>query len=169
MLGVNEVHKLKGGWESIRYYYNGTSKFHMRIEYGLDGTWTTIRDGDVINSANLNPSPKATDWAGFWPASVSICQHLSTFVSFCQLLSTFVNICQHLIDSICQCTSFCQILPTDVGRGGCQYVGTGSHLVVVVMVVMVVWCGVVLCRADLATKLSTRQSPNFQLSSLPPN
>lgn len=27
------------------YHYNGRTSFHMRIEYGQDGSWTTIRDG----------------------------------------------------------------------------------------------------------------------------
>jgi hypothetical protein len=123
----------------------------MRIEYGLDGTWTTIRDGDVINSGNLNPTPKATDWAGYSPASVS----------FCQLLSTFVNICQHVIASVSGLRSV-RFYPRMLGGVGVSMLVTvtGSHLVVVVvMVVMVVvcgvvWCGVVWCRADLVTKLS---------------
>merc|ERR1712232_1409647 len=33
------------------YHYNGKSSFHVRIEYGKDGSWTTIRDGQVINAA----------------------------------------------------------------------------------------------------------------------
>lgn len=34
----------------------------MRIEYGSDGSWTTIRDGQVIDKSNLNPTPGASDW-----------------------------------------------------------------------------------------------------------
>jgi len=45
------------------YHYNGKTSFHMRIEYGADGTWTTIRDGQVINGGTMNPSPGGADWA----------------------------------------------------------------------------------------------------------
>jgi hypothetical protein len=34
----------------------------MRIEYGADGSWTTIRDGQVISSGSMNPSPGGADW-----------------------------------------------------------------------------------------------------------
>merc|ERR1711963_1155008 len=34
----------------------------MRIEYGADGSWTTIRDGQIINSGSLSPSPGGFDW-----------------------------------------------------------------------------------------------------------
>ena len=44
-------------------HYNGVSKFHMRIDYGLDGTWTTTHDGVMIDSGMLNPNPKGSDWA----------------------------------------------------------------------------------------------------------
>jgi hypothetical protein len=46
-----------------QYHYNGVSKFHMKIDYGLDGTWTTTHDGVVIDSGMLNPNPKSSDWA----------------------------------------------------------------------------------------------------------
>merc|ERR1712039_981084 len=39
----------------------GTS-FHMRIEYGSDGSWTTIRDGQTIDSGSLSPQPNSGDW-----------------------------------------------------------------------------------------------------------
>merc|ERR1712146_551670 len=42
--------------------HNGRTSFHMRIEYGADGSWTTIRDGQVINSGSLSPSPGGFDW-----------------------------------------------------------------------------------------------------------
>jgi len=45
------------------YKFNGKAAFHMRIEYGLDGSWTTIRDGQVIDKSNLSPTPGASDWA----------------------------------------------------------------------------------------------------------
>merc|ERR1712066_820070 len=32
----------------------------MRIEYGTDGSWTTIKDGQVIGG--LSPSPGGFDW-----------------------------------------------------------------------------------------------------------
>ena len=31
--------------------------------YGTDGSWTTIRDGQVISPATLSPAPAASDWA----------------------------------------------------------------------------------------------------------
>ena len=45
------------------YHYNGRASFHVRVEYGHDGSWTTIRDGNVINSGNLSPAPGGSDWA----------------------------------------------------------------------------------------------------------
>jgi hypothetical protein len=44
------------------YHYNGKASFHMRIEHGPDGTWTTIRDGQVINAGSLSPAPGGFDW-----------------------------------------------------------------------------------------------------------
>lgn len=44
------------------YHYNGKSKFHMRIEYGNDGSWTTVRDGQVIGGGQLNPTPGGNEW-----------------------------------------------------------------------------------------------------------
>eukprot|EP00475_Leptophrys_vorax_P001046 TRINITY_DN1054_c0_g2_i1.p1 TRINITY_DN1054_c0_g2~~TRINITY_DN1054_c0_g2_i1.p1 ORF type:complete len:313 (+),score=67.81 TRINITY_DN1054_c0_g2_i1:40-978(+) len=44
------------------YHYNGRSSFHMKIEYGTDGTWTTIRDGQVISPSDLSPGPTGNDW-----------------------------------------------------------------------------------------------------------
>jgi len=35
----------------------------MRVEYQLNGTWTTTRDGEVIDSGRLQPAPRASDWA----------------------------------------------------------------------------------------------------------
>merc|ERR1712228_446618 len=35
----------------------------MRIEYGEDGTWTTIRDGQRIASGSLSPQPSSGDWS----------------------------------------------------------------------------------------------------------
>jgi len=43
------------------YHYNGKSSFHMRIEHAADGTWTTTRDGQVISSGALSPTPGAAD------------------------------------------------------------------------------------------------------------
>jgi hypothetical protein len=45
------------------YHYNGHASFHMRIEYGQDGSWTTIRDGQVINGGNMSPQPAGDAWA----------------------------------------------------------------------------------------------------------
>jgi len=45
------------------YHYNGHSSFHMRIEYGEDGSWTTIRDGQTIDAGSLSPSPGSGDWS----------------------------------------------------------------------------------------------------------
>lgn len=42
------------------YHYNGKTSFHMRIEYGQDGSWTTLRDGQNIGA--LSPSPSGSDW-----------------------------------------------------------------------------------------------------------
>jgi len=44
------------------YLYNGRSSFHMRIEHGADGSWTTIRDGVTIGPSNLSPQPSPSDW-----------------------------------------------------------------------------------------------------------
>jgi len=44
------------------YHYNGKTSFHMRIEYGTDGTWTTIRDGQRIDGGTLSPHPGGADW-----------------------------------------------------------------------------------------------------------
>merc|ERR1712232_1270199 len=44
------------------YHYNGRTSFHMRIEYGTDGSWTTIRDGQVISAGSLSPTPGGFDW-----------------------------------------------------------------------------------------------------------
>eukprot|EP00475_Leptophrys_vorax_P029225 TRINITY_DN426_c0_g1_i1.p1 TRINITY_DN426_c0_g1~~TRINITY_DN426_c0_g1_i1.p1 ORF type:complete len:256 (-),score=55.08 TRINITY_DN426_c0_g1_i1:60-827(-) len=43
------------------YYYNGRTSFHMKISYGEDGTWTTVRDGETITPENLSPKPLTTD------------------------------------------------------------------------------------------------------------
>jgi len=45
------------------YHYNGKASFHMKIEYGADGSWTTIRDGQVINGGSLSPQPGGGDWS----------------------------------------------------------------------------------------------------------
>eukprot|EP00040_Diaphanoeca_grandis_P028196 m.162243 g.162243 ORF g.162243 m.162243 type:complete len:328 (-) comp31269_c2_seq2:27-1010(-) len=45
------------------YHYNGTASFHMRIEYDLDGKWTTVRNGETIYGGNMNPQPRDVDWA----------------------------------------------------------------------------------------------------------
>lgn len=45
------------------YHYNGKTSFHMRIEYGADGSWTTFRDGQRIGPENLSPVPSAQDWS----------------------------------------------------------------------------------------------------------
>jgi len=45
------------------YHYNGRSKFHMRVDYQADGTWTTTRDGVVISPSKLQPTPRSQDWA----------------------------------------------------------------------------------------------------------
>ena len=49
-----------GGCQT-EFGYNGNTRIHMRVEYGVDGSWTTIKDGQKIT--NLNPSPEASDWA----------------------------------------------------------------------------------------------------------
>jgi len=48
---------------SASYHYNGRAAYHMRIEYGVDGTWTTIRDGQTISPSSLNPQPGGGDWS----------------------------------------------------------------------------------------------------------
>jgi len=35
----------------------------MKITYGTDGSWTTTRDGQVINGGSLDPQPTGSDWA----------------------------------------------------------------------------------------------------------
>ena len=44
------------------YHYNGRSSFHMKISYGADGQWTTVRDGQTISPYSLSPSPSGSDW-----------------------------------------------------------------------------------------------------------
>lgn len=44
------------------YTFNGKASFHMRIEYGTDGTWTTIRDGQTINAGMMSPRPSQESW-----------------------------------------------------------------------------------------------------------
>jgi len=43
------------------YHYNGKSSFHMRVEHAEDGTWTTIRDGQVISWGSLSPAAGPSD------------------------------------------------------------------------------------------------------------
>lgn len=45
------------------YHYNGKSSFHMRVEHGADGSWTTIRDGNTIGPNDLAPPASDSDWA----------------------------------------------------------------------------------------------------------
>lgn len=45
------------------YMYKGQSSFHMRIEYGTDGTWTTHRGGEVIDAGTMSPRPSSSSWA----------------------------------------------------------------------------------------------------------
>lgn len=45
------------------YHYNGKTSFHMKIEYGTDGSWTTIRDGQVINAGSMSPQPGGDAWS----------------------------------------------------------------------------------------------------------
>jgi len=47
---------------SASYHYGGKASYHMRIEYGADGSWTTIRDGQTIAPGSLSPVPGANDW-----------------------------------------------------------------------------------------------------------
>merc|ERR1711870_174762 len=69
--GATTLHTIKGPGASgctswgcrDSYHYNGKSSFHMRIEYGADGTWTTIRDGQTIGSGSLSPQPNSGDWS----------------------------------------------------------------------------------------------------------
>lgn len=67
--GATTLHTIEGGGNNgctawgcrSDYHYNGRSKFHMRLEYGQDGTWTTFRDGQKIAPYNMNPQPSAND------------------------------------------------------------------------------------------------------------
>lgn len=43
------------------YAYDGKTKFHMKIEHGEDGTWTTSKDGASVGA--LNPAPSGNDWS----------------------------------------------------------------------------------------------------------
>jgi hypothetical protein len=69
--GATTLHTIKGpgsngctAWGCrASYHYNGKSSFHMRIEYGADGSWTTIRDGQTIGTGSLSPNPSAADWS----------------------------------------------------------------------------------------------------------
>jgi len=44
------------------YQYFGTSSYHMHISYGLDGTWTTVRNGQVIGPYQMSPVPSSSDF-----------------------------------------------------------------------------------------------------------
>eukprot|EP00939_MAST-03C_sp_MAST-3C-sp1_P004966 g4966.t1 len=44
------------------YHYKGKSSFHMRVDFAVDGTWTTTRDGVVISGSMMSPQPGASDW-----------------------------------------------------------------------------------------------------------
>lgn len=44
------------------YHYNGRASFHMKVQFGFDGSWTTTRDGQVISPGNLAPVPGQNDW-----------------------------------------------------------------------------------------------------------
>ena len=45
------------------YHYGGKASFHMREEFGSDGTWTTKRDGQTISPSSLSPVPGGVDWS----------------------------------------------------------------------------------------------------------
>jgi len=66
--GASTLHSKQGpdgcnsGGCQANYHYNGKSSFHMRIQYGADGSWTTIRDGQTIGGSSLNPQPSSWDW-----------------------------------------------------------------------------------------------------------
>jgi len=68
--GASTLHTIEGpgpagctAWGcTIAYHYNGAPSFHMRIDYGTDGSWTTTRNGQVITGPNLAPSPTSNDW-----------------------------------------------------------------------------------------------------------
>eukprot|EP00475_Leptophrys_vorax_P001047 TRINITY_DN1054_c0_g3_i1.p1 TRINITY_DN1054_c0_g3~~TRINITY_DN1054_c0_g3_i1.p1 ORF type:complete len:318 (+),score=81.66 TRINITY_DN1054_c0_g3_i1:62-1015(+) len=70
--GATSLHTVKGpgsgpgctAWGcTIAYHYNGRPSFHMKLEFKEDGTWTTTRDGNVINGWNMNPQPSSSDWS----------------------------------------------------------------------------------------------------------
>lgn len=68
--GASTLHTIEGpgpngctAWGcSANYHYNGRTSFHMRINYGKDGSWTTIRDGITITGSGLSPTPSSKDW-----------------------------------------------------------------------------------------------------------
>lgn len=47
----------------VNYHYNGRASFHMKVEFGADGQWTTKRDGQVISPNSLSPVPGESDWS----------------------------------------------------------------------------------------------------------
>jgi len=70
--GATTLHtkKQKGGNDGCtswgcrtQYQYNGKASFHVKVTYGTDGTWTTIRDGQVIDAGTMNPHPDGNSWA----------------------------------------------------------------------------------------------------------
>jgi len=46
---------------STSYHYDGQSMFHMKIDYGTDGSITTHRDGQVLSS--YSPVPDSATWS----------------------------------------------------------------------------------------------------------
>ena len=68
--GATTLHSVQGGGAGCntggcqaQYLYNGRSSFHMKVTFGLDGTWITYRDGTVISGWNMQPLPSSSDWA----------------------------------------------------------------------------------------------------------
>jgi len=80
--GATTLHTIEGpgngctAWGcSNTYHYNGRTSFHMRIDYGYDGQWTTTRDGQEIGPYSFSPSPQGSDWGilkGFYESKGAV-------------------------------------------------------------------------------------------------
>lgn len=43
----------------VNYHFNGVSQYHMKIQYGSDGSWQTYMNGNLLNDWNIQPGGDA--------------------------------------------------------------------------------------------------------------
>lgn len=66
--GASTIHTIPGGgdngctaWGCRTHYTHGNSKFHMRVEYGADGSETIYKDGGALGG--YSPNPDGNTWS----------------------------------------------------------------------------------------------------------